>query len=332
MQGGAIGIQVGATTSPAELGAIAAEAEQLGFSEMWLAEDYFDLGGIASAAAALAVTDEIRVGLGVVAAPARHPAVLAMEFATLGGAYSGRFMAGIGHGSPHWVQQMGLDTETPLSLLREATSTVRRLLDGDEVTAEGSFFRFDRVRLSHVPPARVPLYLGVHGPASLRASGELADGTLLGWFSSPGYVRWARERIDEGRARAGRTDRHELVSLCLLSVSENDPGAARDALGKWATPMLAAMAESPQLTVSSVRSDLLEWIDGNRLGESALPGDLLNEFAAAGDRADCSTMIARLLESGADRVVLVPNPAGFRSTSDMANQMRLAAPLLTNLE
>ena len=92
----AIGVQIGATTSPAELRAVVAEADQLGYGEIWLAEDYFDLGGIASAATALAATDEIPIGLGVVAAAARHPAATAMEFATLGGVYPGRFMAGIG--------------------------------------------------------------------------------------------------------------------------------------------------------------------------------------------------------------------------------------------
>jgi alkanesulfonate monooxygenase SsuD/methylene tetrahydromethanopterin reductase-like flavin-dependent oxidoreductase (luciferase family) len=66
---------------------------------------------------------------------------------------------------------------------------------------DGEYFQFDRVRLTHPPGGPVPLYLGVHGPASLPLSGELADGTLLGWFSSPGYVAWARERINEGRAR-----------------------------------------------------------------------------------------------------------------------------------
>ena len=38
--------KIAASTPPGELGAIAAEVEQFGYGELWLAEDYFELGGI----------------------------------------------------------------------------------------------------------------------------------------------------------------------------------------------------------------------------------------------------------------------------------------------
>jgi alkanesulfonate monooxygenase SsuD/methylene tetrahydromethanopterin reductase-like flavin-dependent oxidoreductase (luciferase family) len=319
-----IGVQIGATTPPAELGAVVAEAEQLGYREIWLAEDYFELGGIASVAAALAATQQIPIGLGVVAAAARHPAVTAMEFATLGGAYPKRFMAGIGHGAPGWVRQMGLQPASPLGLLRETTESVRGLLAGDELNRDGEYFQFDRIRLTHPPGGPVPLYLGVHGPASLRLSGELADGTLLGWFSSPGYVAWARERINEGHARSDQEKPHELVVLCLLSVSEHDPAAARRDMGSWASPMLAAMAGSTQLKASGIDLSALDQRGGLARG---LPDELMGEFMAAGDMTSCAATVDRLLEAGADRVVLVPNPAGFRSIPDMIEQMQTASTL-----
>ena len=324
-----IGIQIGASTPPAELGTIAAEAERLGYGEIWLAEDYFELGGVASVAAALAATERIPVGLGVVAAAARHPAVIAMEFATLAGIYPGRFMAGIGHGAPGWVGQMGLQPASPLRLLRETTDAIRRLLEGVEITQDGEYFQLDQIRLAHPPGGPVPLYLGVHGPASLRLSGELGDGTLLGWFSSPGYVAWARERIDEGRARAGRHDSHHLVTLCLLSLSEDDPVAARRNLGRWVGPMLAGMAGSPQFEESPAGVELSTLIErrGRSTFEQGPPHELLGEFVAAGDMASCAATVDRLLEAGADRVVLVPNPAGYRSTQCMVDQIQGASAL-----
>jgi len=328
MTGRAVGIQVGATTSPTELGEVVAEAEHLGYSEVWLAEDYFELGGVASAAVALAATEEIPVGLGVVAAAARHPAVTAMEFATLGDAYPGRFMAGLGHGAPGWVQQMGLRASSPLRSLREATGAVRRLLAGAELTRHGDYFRFDQVRLTHPPRSPIPLYLGVHGPASLRLSGEMADGTLLGWFSSPGYVAWARDRINEGRTKAGRTDAHELVALCVLAISEDDPEGDRREVAEWARPMLTAMTGSPQLEASRRGADLVASLEpGSDASGEALPAALIDEFVAAGDLSTSRAMVDRLLEAGADRVVLVPNPAGLRSTVSMVDQMRTAAAI-----
>ena len=309
-----VGIQLGASTRPTELARIAALAEELGYGEIWLAEDYFELGGIASVAIALDATETIPIGLGVVAAAARHPAVTAMEFATLAGAHHpGRLMAGLGHGAPGWVEQMGLRVDSPIGLLREATTTIRTLLDGDEVSQAGVNFVFDRVKLDHPPAEHVPLYYGVMGPASLRLSGELADGTLLGWFSSPGYVRWAREKIDEGQTRAGVSRPHQLAVLCLLSISESDPATARQDLAGWAAPIVPGMLSSPLLD---------EAVTG-----TGPPDPLLTGFVASGSPDDCADMINGLLEAGADRVVLVPNPAARLSTAEMVHQMELAARL-----
>ncbi|HSF85764.1 MAG TPA: LLM class flavin-dependent oxidoreductase [Acidimicrobiia bacterium] len=322
---GRIGIQIGATTPPDELAAIAAEAERLGYSEIWLAEDYFELGGIASAAIALAATEEIRVGLGVVAAVARHPAVTAMEFATLGGYGPHRFMAGIGHGAPGWVRQMALRPASPLGLLREATTAIHDLLGGGELTKDGEYFGFDHIRLTHAPPEPLPLYFGVQGPASLRLAGELVDGTLLGWFSSAGYVGWAKDRIEEGGARADRTDHHEVVALCLLSISDEDPVGARRSMARWAAPMLATMSGSPQLDPEVTGVDPSPLLDPSQ--PAGLLDELLGMFLAAGDTATCAATVAGLLESGADRVVLVPNPPGYRTTREMVEQIRAASAL-----
>jgi hypothetical protein len=94
--------------------------------------------------------------------------------------------------------------------------------------------------------------------------------------------------------------------------------------------MLVAMIESPQLKASSAQSDISAWMaqDKREASETVLPTELLNEFVAVGNAADCSAVVASLLEAGADRVILVPNPAGYRSTAAMVEQMRAAASLL----
>ena len=55
---------------------MSALADELGFSELWISEDCFYTGGISGAAIALGATSSIRVGLGLVSAVVRHPAVL----------------------------------------------------------------------------------------------------------------------------------------------------------------------------------------------------------------------------------------------------------------
>ena len=46
----------------------------------------------------------------------------------------------------------------------------------------------------------------------------MADGTVIDWLSSAGYVRWARERIDAGRSAAGRTDPHRLTVYACIAT------------------------------------------------------------------------------------------------------------------
>jgi alkanesulfonate monooxygenase SsuD/methylene tetrahydromethanopterin reductase-like flavin-dependent oxidoreductase (luciferase family) len=326
-----LGIQIGASTAPADLPDAVRQAERLGYGELWLAEDYFQLGGIASAAIALGITKTIPVGLGVVAGVVRHPGVTAMEFATLAGTYPGRFMAGLGHGSLPWIRQMGLTPGSPLRSLREVTTAIRRLIDGEELTESGEYFAFDSVTLDHPPAVPPPVYYGVQGPASLRLSGELADGTLLGWFGSPGSLAWAKERIAEGQKRRDRGGPHEVVALCLLSVATEDPDDGSRSIARWAAGMLAALARSPALEASEEGAELGEVVAAygrEGLGD-AIPLHLLRRFVATGTPDDCALTVSNLVEAGADRVVLVPNPAGFRTTAEMLDQMNLASSLLT---
>ena len=86
---------------------LARSAEQAGFSELWVCEDLALAGGIAQAAAALAVTTDLEVGLGIAPAAVRNPMYLAMEFASSARLSGGRFHAGIGHGMPAWLTQVG---------------------------------------------------------------------------------------------------------------------------------------------------------------------------------------------------------------------------------
>src|SRR6185312_10753219 len=75
-------------------------------------------------------------------------------------------------------------------------------------SATGDYVNLEDAQLEQAPAVVPPVLLGVRRPFGLRASGRSADGTILAEPAPPAYIRWARERIDEGRASAGRTDRH----------------------------------------------------------------------------------------------------------------------------
>ena len=114
-----VGLVLGSALPPEDIPTVARRGEELGFGELWLAEDYFFTGGISGATAVLAQTTEVPVGLGIVSAMVRHPGVLAMEIATMARMYPGRVHPGIGLGVPAWIDQMGLTPPSQLGAMRE---------------------------------------------------------------------------------------------------------------------------------------------------------------------------------------------------------------------
>ena len=142
-----------------------------GIDELWLVEDCFFTTAPPLAAAALATTERLTVGLGILPAVARTAAITAMEIATLASLAPGRVVGGIGHGIQSWMAQMGVATASPLTTLDEVISTVRRLLRGETVTFQGREVTLDEVRLTHVPDPVPPVLAGVGGPKSLALAG-----------------------------------------------------------------------------------------------------------------------------------------------------------------
>ncbi|MFE6483123.1 LLM class flavin-dependent oxidoreductase [Streptomyces sp. NPDC057757] len=264
---------------PERLRAVARAAEEAGLEELWLWEDCFLEGGISTAAAALAWTDRLRVGVGLLPVPLRNVAVTAMETATLHRLFPGRAILGVGHGVQDWMGQVGARAESPVTLLHEYLDALRALLRGERVSTDGRYVKLDGVALDW-PPTEVPEVLtGATGPRTLRLSGEAADGTILTAATPPEGVRRARLLIDEGRARAGRTDAHRVVVYLHAAT-----GADADA-------RLRAEIEAG--------------------GEAALP-----EHGVAGDADAVAKAVQRLADAGADTVILQPtadepDPEGF---------------------
>lgn len=305
----AVGIVLGSALAPERLPNLARQAERLGFGELWFAEDCFFTGGISGAAAALATTERIPVGLGVVSAMVRHPALLAMEIATLDRMFPGRLHPGIGGGVPAWMRQMGVKPRSPLAALRECVTSVRRLLDGEEVSLDGSVFHLDRVKLTHPPEnRRVPLYMGVVAPKMMALSGEIADGNVLSVLSTPEYVRWARERIALGMAEAGRDGTRRIATFAFVSV-DRDAAAAKRALRGSIAFYLAADGGNALTDAYGISAELNAMLAGGGGAEAVerdMPNRWLEDLAISGEPDECAEKIRRLLDAGSDSVVLFP--------------------------
>jgi alkanesulfonate monooxygenase SsuD/methylene tetrahydromethanopterin reductase-like flavin-dependent oxidoreductase (luciferase family) len=224
-------------------------AEAAGVEELWLWEDCFLEGGLTTAAAALAWSERLRVGVGLLPVPLRNPALAAMEIATLARLFPGRFAAGIGHGVLSWMAQVGAAASSPMGLLREYTVALRDLLHGRTVTAEGRYVRLDAVTLDWPPEQVPPLLVGARGPRTLRLAGELADGVILDSGVSRDAIRESVAWVEEGRAAAGRAGAPQVVVYVGIPAgaggAEIDRTVAELAGAGATTVVLEPPAEAP---------------------------------------------------------------------------------------
>ncbi|MGW0615302.1 LLM class flavin-dependent oxidoreductase [Streptomyces sp. NPDC002788] len=268
--------------APERLRSVAQLADEAGLEELWLWEDCFREGGISTAAAALAWTERVRVGVGLLPVPLRNVAVTAMEIASLHRMFPGRAIVGVGHGVQDWMGQVGARAESPVTLLREHLVALRALLGGQRVTTEGRYVKLDDVALDWPPEGRGAggVLAGATGPRSLRLTGEAADGTILTASTNADGVREARRLIAEGRAAAGRGGEPHPVVVYLLTATGPDAEAR-------------------------LRAELV-----------AEGVDSVPDLGVAGDAGAVAKTVERLVEAGADTVVLQPtgdepDPEGF---------------------
>jgi len=304
-----LGIMFRREHAPEHLPRFARRAEEAGFDELWVVEDCFYASGIASAATALACTDSIRVGLGIMPSVVRNPVFTAMEIATLARMFPGRFLPGIGHGVASWMRQIGAFPASQLKALEEVTLTVRGLLVGDRLTCDGAYVHLDEAELVYPPDQVPPVALGVRGPKSLALSGRVADGTILGEYSGPDYVSWAREQIEAGRQEAGRDGSHRLTVFAFTCVDSQAP-AARQQLRPLIASVLASGKIETHIAPMGITSQVRELLENGGEGRLAeeMPDAWIDQLSISGTAGDCARVIRRLVDAGADTVVLVPLP------------------------
>lgn len=222
-----VGITFPPNQPPERLLPTAQAAEAAGLDDLWLWEDCFAESGIGPAGAVLGTTARLRVGIGLIPVPLRNVSVTAMELATLARMFPGRLLPGAGHGVLDWMGQVGVRAASPMTLLREYTTALRRLLDGEEVTVDGRYVRLTRVQLAW-PPSDLPLLVGGVGPKTLALAGELGDGLLIDAPDAPTageHLATARG----ARAAAGIDQPYHVVATVKVPMTA-DVDLVRDAL------------------------------------------------------------------------------------------------------
>ncbi|HWC24435.1 MAG TPA: LLM class flavin-dependent oxidoreductase [Flexivirga sp.] len=294
----AIGVCFDRTFAASEVADYARRAEAAGLQELWLIEDCFFTTAPPLAAVALASTQHLRVGLGILPAVARTAAMTAMEIATLASLAPGRVIGGIGHGVQSWMQQMGVRPASPVTALDEVLTTVRQLLHGQSVDMAGKYVTAKDVKLEHAPSPVPPVVAGVRGPKSLAMAGRSADGVLLDGPCPVDYFERAKtlckRAVDDFEYRC-------FATLCVLQ----DRQEARRA----AAPFLAEMVGFGHagLAVLPFHADLEQLCEryGADWADHA-PDDWWTRIGAIGNVDDALAYVEAMADAGAKSISFFP--------------------------
>jgi len=130
-----------------------------------------------------AESGDLRLVAGILLLPLLNPLDVAEQAATLDVLTGGRFVLGVGLG---YRDEENAAFDLPperVRVFREKLDVVRRLLEGEEVTASGHGYRLEGARLTLRPiqRPRPPIWMAANSDAAVRRAARLADT----WYVNP---------------------------------------------------------------------------------------------------------------------------------------------------
>ncbi len=280
------------------------QCEAGGIDSLWFSDQILgrSLEPVAMLAALAARTRRIRFGTSAIVAAFRDPVLLAKQFAAIGFLGSGRFFPALGVGNasdPFWAAT-GTSPEARGARSDEAIALLRLLLEQDEVSFSGKFYRYDGPGAHPRPAKPIPLWIGGNTKAAFRRTARLGDG-WLGSMVGPDAAGSARKAIEAELAETGRSieDDHYGITLMLRLGPPDDPVAAK---------AMARMAARMPEAIRASASDMF----------------------VTGTPAQAAASLRRYVDAGISKFVLIPMAENVGELIDQT--ARLAAEVLPEVE
>lgn len=295
------------------------EMVDLGYTDLWSSEAGGH-DGFTPLAMAAAWAPEFRLGIAIIPAYTRGPALLAMSVASLADAAPGRFVMGIGTSSNVIVERWnGIPFEQPYARVRDTVKFLRKALTGEKVDEEYETFTVKGYRLQMPPLAQQPpILVGALRQGMLKLAGRLGDGAILNWLSAED-VKTVAPYVHAGGEGKELVARLFVVPTADRAVAR---AIARRAIAAYLTvPVYAAFHEWLG------RSDLLaglwaHWKSGDRKAAlEAIPDEVVDDLVIHGSPEECREHIERYRAAG------VTTPAlAILHTDDLRQSVRDLAP------
>jgi 5,10-methylenetetrahydromethanopterin reductase len=298
------------------------KCEQNGLS-LWVPDERFFRDVFVSLSALAAHTRTSTLGTGATDPFIRHPLLTAAAMATLDELSGGRAILGIGAGISGF-DALGIKRMSPAKAVRDAIELSRRFWAGESVTS--SSFAFAKSAMLGFKSREIPIFVTGRGPMILALGGEIADGVIIGHFTSDRGLGFAQGHIDTGlKKRSPDRKRPETVVWAYTSVSK-DGDAARAAVKPAIGRTIASTREALEI-LGEDGTKLLQEIDRFGYSRSAeydqamrdsVSDSLTTHLSISGTPEECLDRIRAIGACGVDQVILLPYPPAGVSIPEMA--------------
>jgi alkanesulfonate monooxygenase SsuD/methylene tetrahydromethanopterin reductase-like flavin-dependent oxidoreductase (luciferase family) len=199
------------------------------------------------------------------------------------------------------------------SFMEESVRLVRDLLAGRHVTINDADVH---LRWLGGDGAGVPIMMPATGPKNLRLAGSLADRVMLYVGISDEAVAWATDHVRAGAEQAGRDPDDVRISVLTAMWLSDDQQEAWDRC-RWAPAACAnhiadTMKRNPAHGMPEVMTRLpqsrddYDYYAGHLSSEADhtayLTGELIDDYAIAGDVEKVCSAVQRLFDLGIDEI------------------------------
>ena len=212
------GSAFGATPRFADMLAITRTAAAVGFDAVWLIDHFAfklppddEVRGVwecwTMMAGLAAATERIQIGVLVVCAGFRNPALVAKMAESIDEISDGRFILGLGAGWHQFEYDMfGYPFDHRVGRFEDAISIIHPLLREGRADLDGTYSQArDAVNLPRGPrPAGPPILVGTTGPRMLRLTARYADAWNTVWHNDAAAVAPLMADVDEACQEVGR--------------------------------------------------------------------------------------------------------------------------------
>ena len=232
----AIGVPQTFPNGDIDLGLIrsyASRAEELGYHSLWVGEQLVGstptLEPVTFLSHLSSVTERIRLGVAVIIATTRNPALLAKQLSTLDVLSEGRLIVGMALGGMSWTYPLfGGPEERRVRHFVESVGVMKALWTQERAVFDGELWRLEGVPMSPRPVQRPhpPLWFGTGHPVGLRRTARLADGFIGAGSTTTNQFREHVQIIRGELDRRGRDPESLQISKRVYIALDDDSDRA----------------------------------------------------------------------------------------------------------